>query len=86
MHQTEIIYDRSSRKYHVYLDGELIGICRNYLEADMYLDFIDTVRVVQPGERMSTKLQDIISRLPQDRQERVKERVIKEIEEINNEQ
>jgi hypothetical protein len=33
-----IMYDRSTRDYAIYLDGELIGYARSYLEAEAVLD------------------------------------------------
>lgn len=35
---TEILYDRETREYGMYLDGELVGFARNYHEADVTLD------------------------------------------------
>jgi len=33
-----IVYDRSTRDYAIYLDGELVGYARSYLEAEAVLD------------------------------------------------
>ena len=33
-----IMYDRSTRDYAIYLDGELVGYARSYLEAEAVLD------------------------------------------------
>jgi hypothetical protein len=38
MHRKEIVYDRASRDYAMYLDGELIGFARTYHEAEVTLD------------------------------------------------
>lgn len=34
----EIIYDRETRDYAMYLDGELVGFARTYHEAEIALD------------------------------------------------
>ena len=34
----EIVYDRETRDYAMYLDGELVGFARNYHEAEVTLD------------------------------------------------
>ena len=33
-----IMYDRSTRDFAIYLDGELVGYARSYLEAEAVLD------------------------------------------------
>lgn len=38
MYQKEIKYDRETRDYAMYLDGELIGFARTYQEAETTLD------------------------------------------------
>lgn len=38
MYQREIIYDRNTRDYAMYLDGELVGFARTYHEAEITLD------------------------------------------------
>ena len=38
MYQKEIKYDRETRDYAMYLDGELIGFARTYHEAEVTLD------------------------------------------------
>jgi hypothetical protein len=38
MYQKEISYDRETRDYAMYLDGELVGFARTYQEADAALD------------------------------------------------
>lgn len=38
MYVKEIVYDRETRDYACYLDGELIGFARNYHEAETILD------------------------------------------------
>jgi hypothetical protein len=38
MYQKEIIYDRETRDYAMYLDGELVGFARTYAEAEATLD------------------------------------------------
>ena len=38
MHKKEIIYDRETRDYAMYLDNELIGFARTYHEAEISLD------------------------------------------------
>ncbi|MEM8536131.1 MAG: hypothetical protein AAGF95_35225 [Chloroflexota bacterium] len=37
-YQREIIYDRTTRDYSMYLDGELVGFARTYHEAEVTLD------------------------------------------------
>lgn len=38
MYRKEIRFDRDSRDYAMYLDGELIGYARTYHEAEITLD------------------------------------------------
>jgi hypothetical protein len=38
MHRKEIVYDRETRDYAMYLDGELVGFARTYHEAEVTLD------------------------------------------------
>lgn len=38
MYRKEIIYDRETRDYAMYLDGELVGFARTYREAEIELD------------------------------------------------
>jgi hypothetical protein len=38
MYQKEIKYDRLSRDYAMYLDGELVGFARNYHDGEVELD------------------------------------------------
>ena len=38
MYRKTIVYDRDSRDYAMYLDGELIGFARTYHEAEVTLD------------------------------------------------
>ncbi len=38
MYQKEIKYDRETRDFACYLDGELVGFARNYHEAEILLD------------------------------------------------
>jgi hypothetical protein len=38
MYRKEIIYDRETRDYAMYLDGELVGFARTYSDADATLD------------------------------------------------
>ena len=38
MHRKEIVYDRDTRDYAMYLDGELVGFARTYHEAEVTLD------------------------------------------------
>jgi hypothetical protein len=33
-----IMYDRTTKDYAIYLDGELVGYARSYLEAEAVLD------------------------------------------------
>lgn len=40
MYRKEIVYDRATRDYAMYLDDELIGFARNYHEAEITLDRI----------------------------------------------
>lgn len=38
MYKKEIVYDRTTRDYAMYLDGELVGFARTYHEAEVTLD------------------------------------------------
>ncbi len=38
MYHKEIIYDRETRDYAMYLDGELTGFARTYHDAEITLD------------------------------------------------
>jgi hypothetical protein len=38
MYRQEIIYDKETRDYAMYLDGELVGFARTYQEAVITLD------------------------------------------------
>ncbi len=38
MYEKSIRYDRETRDYAMYLDGELVGFARNYHEAEVTLD------------------------------------------------
>lgn len=38
MYRKEIVYDRETRDYRMYLDGELVGFARTYHEAEVVLD------------------------------------------------
>ena len=38
MYRKEIVYDRETRDYAMYLDGELVGFARTYHEAEITLD------------------------------------------------
>lgn len=38
MHRKEIVYDRGTRDYAMYLDGEFVGYRANYHAADFALD------------------------------------------------
>jgi hypothetical protein len=38
MYRKEIVYDRETRDYAMYLDGELTGFARTYHEAEITLD------------------------------------------------
>lgn len=38
MYRKEIVYDRETRDFAMYLDGELIGFARTYHEAEVELD------------------------------------------------
>ena len=38
MYRKEIVYDRESRDYAMYLDGELVGFARTYHEGEVTLD------------------------------------------------
>jgi hypothetical protein len=41
------MYDRSTRDFAIYVDGELIGYARSYLEAEAVLDqlYMEILRV-----------------------------------------
>lgn len=38
MYRKEIVYDRTTHDYAMYLDGELVGFARTYHEAEIILD------------------------------------------------
>ncbi|HEU4326076.1 MAG TPA: hypothetical protein VFS21_23250 [Roseiflexaceae bacterium] len=38
MYRKEIVFDRESRDYAMYLDGDLVGYARTYHEAEVTLD------------------------------------------------
>ncbi len=38
MYHKEIVYDRETRDYAMYLDDELVGFARSYHEAETILD------------------------------------------------
>ena len=38
MYRKEIVFDRETRDYAMYLDGELVGFARTYHEAEVTLD------------------------------------------------
>lgn len=38
MYRKEIVYDRDTRDYAMYIDGELVGFARTYREAEETLD------------------------------------------------
>jgi hypothetical protein len=38
MYRKEILYDRETHDYAIYLDGELMGFARTYHEAEVILD------------------------------------------------
>ena len=38
MYRKEIVYNRETRDYAMYLDGELVGFARTYHEAEVTLD------------------------------------------------
>lgn len=38
MYKREIVYDRETRDYAMYIDGELVGYARTYHEAEITLD------------------------------------------------
>lgn len=38
MYRKEIVYDRETHDYAMYLDGELVGFARTYHEAEVRLD------------------------------------------------
>jgi hypothetical protein len=40
MYRREILYDRETHDYAMYLDGELVGFARTYHEAEVTLDQI----------------------------------------------
>lgn len=53
MYRKEIVYDRESRDYAMYLDGELVGFARTYHEAEVTLDqlcFELMVRIPHPKQ------------------------------------
>jgi hypothetical protein len=38
MYRKQIVHDRTTRDYAMYLDGELVGFARTYQEAEITLD------------------------------------------------
>ncbi len=38
MYRKEIVFDRETRDYAMYLDGELVGFARSYYDAERSLD------------------------------------------------
>jgi hypothetical protein len=38
MYRKEIVYDKETKDYAMYLDGELVGFARTYAEAEATLD------------------------------------------------
>lgn len=38
LYRKEIVYDRESHDYAMYLDGELVGFAKTYYEAERTLD------------------------------------------------
>ncbi len=38
MYRKDIVYDRDTRYFRMYLDGELVGFARTYAEAEATLD------------------------------------------------
>lgn len=38
LYRKEIVFDRETRDYAMYLDGELVGFARSYHEAEVTLD------------------------------------------------
>jgi len=38
MYRKQIVHDRATRDYAMYLDGELVGFARTYQEAEITLD------------------------------------------------
>jgi hypothetical protein len=40
MYRKEIVYDRFTKNYAMYLDGELVGFARTYHEAKITLDHL----------------------------------------------
>lgn len=40
MHVKEIIYDRETRDFALYLDGELVGFARSYADGERVIDNI----------------------------------------------
>lgn len=50
---TEIRYDRFSRDYAMYLDGELVGYARTYHEAEVLLDDLVLERLRQESRMAS---------------------------------
>jgi hypothetical protein len=45
MERKEIVYDRDTRDYAMYLDGELVGFARTYHEAEVTLDQLVLERI-----------------------------------------
>ena len=45
MYRKEIVYDRDTRDYAMYLDGEPVGFARTYHEAEVTLDQLVLERI-----------------------------------------
>ncbi len=49
-----IVYDRSTGDYAIYLDGELVGYARSYLEAEAVLDQLQLeILRAESGQRVA---------------------------------
>jgi hypothetical protein len=61
MYRKEIVYDRETRDFAMYLDGELVGFARTYHEAEVELDRLvyDLLshNTIQEGNDEKTALQ-----------------------------
>lgn len=56
MYRKEICYDRETRDYAMYLDGELVGFGSTYHEAEVKLDQLVFELLTEGATRTATEL------------------------------
>ena len=62
--EREIIYDRTTRDYAMYLDGELLGFARTYHEAEVTIDQLVFELVAAPYLRETVTPVSTLPQLP----------------------